>query len=286
MNKNMVSRIAVALVAIPSILWICYQGGDWLAGMILCFAFIAYQEFLYRENIRPKQFIFWFVSIFFVCFVLMNYSILGSDTDYCFGVKYSVVQWSGIIFLLVTGMIYSLGKEPPELLFSNYIRLVWGTFYIGLLYPFVLHVGSVRIWMPEISGGDWLLFLFAILWVGDSMALFIGKALGKHKLAPSVSPNKTIEGFVGGLLGAILVGVVMYFWKFNIIAWYHILLIAFGCSVFGQLGDLVESMWKRSLNIKDSSNLIPGHGGILDRFDSLLFAAPFMYLYLMQIYPL
>jgi phosphatidate cytidylyltransferase len=88
-----------------------------------------------------------------------------------------------------------------------------------------------------------------------------------------------VEGFLGGLLGALLVGVVMVFWKFSSVPWYHVLVIALGSSFFGQLGDLVESMWKRSVGIKDSSALIPGHGGILDRFDSLLFGAPFMWFY-------
>jgi phosphatidate cytidylyltransferase len=130
------------------------------------------------------------------------------------------------------------------------------------------------------SGGDLLLFLFGVLWVGDTAAMGVGKWLGRHKLAPAVSPNKTVEGFIGGFVGALAVGLLMAFWKFGQLPLYHVLFMALGCSLFGQLGDLVESMWKRSLGIKDSSDIIPGHGGVLDRFDSLLFAAPFMYGYL------
>ena len=123
------------------------------------------------------------------------------------------------------------------------------------------------------------MFLFGLLWVGDTAAMFVGGAIGKHKLAPTVSPNKTIEGFIGGIVGALVIGALMCFWKFSEVPAYHVMLIALGCSVFGQLGDLVESMWKRSIGIKDSSAIIPGHGGVLDRFDSLLFAAPFMSFY-------
>jgi phosphatidate cytidylyltransferase len=125
-----------------------------------------------------------------------------------------------------------------------------------------------------------LLFLFGLLWIGDTAAMGIGSWLGRHKLAPTVSPNKTVEGFIGGLAGAVAVGLLMHFWRLPQIGLGHILIIALGCSLFGQLGDLVESMWKRSLGIKDSSRVIPGHGGVLDRSDSLLFATPFMYFYL------
>jgi phosphatidate cytidylyltransferase len=148
--------------------------------------------------------------------------------------------------------------------------------YVGLLYPIVYLVGSG---IGPHSGGDLLLFLFGIIWVGDTAAMEIGRRIGKHKLSPSISPNKSVEGFVSGLIGAALIAVLLHFWKLESIPLYHLIIIALGCSLFGQLGDLVESMWKRSLNIKDSSTVIPGHGGVLDRFDSLLFAAPFLYAY-------
>jgi phosphatidate cytidylyltransferase len=154
--------------------------------------------------------------------------------------------------------------------------------YLGLTYPIVFLVGSgVR----GLHGGDSLLFLFGILWLGDTAAMGVGKALGRRKLAPTVSPNKTVEGFFGGIAGGLVIGLIMYFWKFAGLGIVHVLVVAAGCSVFGQLGDLVESMWKRSIGIKDSSAIIPGHGGVLDRFDSLLFAAPFMYFYFSIVVP-
>ena len=110
--------------------------------------------------------------------------------------------------------------------------------------------------------------------------MFFGSRFGKHKLAPTVSPNKTVEGFIGGFVGAYLVAFIFkVFWLTDVPDW-HFVAIGALIGLFGQLGDLVESLWKRSLGIKDSSAIIPGHGGVLDRFDSLLFAAPVLYLYL------
>lgn len=273
MSKNLITRIAVASVSIPVILWICYQGGWWLMGMVTIFASVALFEYFYQEGIKAYNPILWLAYLILI-------SMFIHESEY-FHFEYLFEISGGIIFLLLAGMTFSIGKKPPDELFTKYTRLFWGLIYIGGLYPFVYKIGGN--YNLAISGGDWLLFLFAILWVGDTAAMFVGKAFGKHKLAPAVSPNKTFEGFIGGIIGAVVVGLIMYYWKFNSLDWYHILIIVIGCSIFGQLGDLVESMWKRSLDIKDSSALIPGHGGILDRFDSLLFAAPFMYFYINSI---
>lgn len=121
--------------------------------------------------------------------------------------------------------------------------------------------------------------ILSIIWINDSFAFLIGKNFGKNKLFPSVSPKKTIEGFFGGLIfssvGALLIS--KFNADFSMINW---LIIGFIVSSIGTIGDLVESKFKRQANIKDSGNLMPGHGGILDRLDSLLFAAPFVYLYI------
>ena len=286
MSRNLVARILVAAVAIPAILWISYQGGWWLFGMISLFALVAISEFLVNEGFTPKGGIFWlgFGATLLLLMVLADLSFFQSICPAFFVGKGSAALGLAVVMLFytVTAMIFAIGKLPPEELFKRHSRLVWGVLYVGLLYPIVFKVGGG---FSGISGGDCLLFLFGVLWIGDTTAMGIGSWLGKHQLAPAVSPRKTVEGFFGGIVGAAAVGTLMYFWKFQSLGFIEVLVLAVGCSVFGQLGDLVESMWKRSLNIKDSSSIIPGHGGVLDRFDSLLFAAPFMYAFFHLVWP-
>ncbi len=285
MSKNLAARIAVAIIAIPIILWICYQGGWWLYAMVLLFALVGFGEFIINEGYR------WYSPVtvlsFIFIFILFSISTLAGkyiqllESDF-WGSGSNPAFPLVLLFFGVTAMLFSIGEKPPAELFKRHTRLLWGVLYIGLLYPYVFLLGDRIEYYTNgiVDGGDCLLLLFGLLWVGDTAAMAAGFWLGRHKLAPAVSPNKTVEGFIGGIAGALLIGVMMYFWKFQNLALYHLIILSIGCSVCGQLGDLVESMWKRSLNIKDSSAIIPGHGGVLDRFDSLLFAAPFMFMYL------
>ena len=277
MSKNLLVRIAVAVVAIPIILWICYRGGTWLFGMVLLFALVATVEFLLNEGHRPRGGLFWLGLLGVTLLLVTRYRPIVETGEILHRDTLLVI----VGLFLVTGVVLAVGRLSPGDLFRRHGRFMWGMLYVGLLYPYVYLLGTEfgRPTAP-FAGGDLLLFLFGLLWVGDTAAMGIGKWLGRRKLAPSVSPNKTVEGFIGGLAGAIVIGVVMHFWRLPQLSMVHLLVLALGCSVFGQLGDLVESMWKRSLQIKDSSAIIPGHGGVLDRFDSLLFAAPFMYYYL------
>ena len=124
-----------------------------------------------------------------------------------------------------------------------------------------------------------MISILSIIWVNDSFAFLVGKNFGKHKLFPSVSPKKTVEGLLGGLVFSLLAGLFIskYQTDFSLINW---LIIALIVSILGTIGDLVESKFKRQADIKDSGTIMPGHGGVLDRLDSLLFAAPFVYLYI------
>ena len=114
--------------------------------------------------------------------------------------------------------------------------------------------------------------------VNDTFAFIIGMNFGRHKLAPKISPKKTIEGFVGGVVFSIILGIILE--QYYIQEEFNWIIIALIASVFGTIGDLIESKLKREANLKDSSNLIPGHGGFLDRLDSFIFALPFIYLYI------
>lgn len=154
-----------------------------------------------------------------------------------------------------------------------------GMTFLGIIYvPFLLSHITLINKLPQ--GCLWVLLLMATVWIGDTFALAIGSWLGRHKLSPRISPHKTIEGFFACFVGAILT-VFIYrslFLPTLLIA--DALIVATGIAFFGQLGDLSESMIKRGAKVKDSGTLIPGHGGMLDRLDSFLFAAPFLYYFL------
>jgi phosphatidate cytidylyltransferase len=140
-----------------------------------------------------------------------------------------------------------------------------GTVYCSLTLGFMLLMPRGRI-----------LLLLAIIWVGDSAAYYCGRAWGRHALAPKISPKKTIEGSIGGFIGSIAAGLAGGTWFLGE-SWSTLIWVSSVTAVAGQLGDLAESVLKRSAGVKDSSSIVPGHGGILDRLDSLFFAAPVFY---------
>jgi phosphatidate cytidylyltransferase len=129
-------------------------------------------------------------------------------------------------------------------------------------------------------GPQWLFLALALAFSSDTLAYFAGRGLGKHKLYEAVSPNKTIEGSIGGLFGGVIAMVGMgHYWLAPELPIVHAVVLGVIGSVLGQLGDLIESMIKRTFGAKDSGNLLPGHGGMLDRVDGLLFVAPLVYYY-------
>jgi phosphatidate cytidylyltransferase len=157
-----------------------------------------------------------------------------------------------------------------------------GIFYIGLFTTSLL---GLREFYPHINGlyergGYLIISVLASIWVGDSAAYYGGTALGKHKLFPRVSPNKSWEGAVFGFIFSVGTMILAKLIVLDFLSWNNVIAIGVIIGIIGQIGDLVESLLKRDAGVKDSSSIIPGHGGVFDRFDSLLFVAPAVWFYL------
>lgn len=212
---------------------------------------------------------------------LAPYVLLGGSALDFWGTNFAFAGIMVIAFAAVPFFLLELFLNP-ERPFDNVGRFLLGIFYISI--PFCL---LVQLSLPMEEGlGDagyspWrVMGLLLLVWSNDSFAYILGSQLGKRKLFERVSPKKTWEGFIGGGICALLVawGLSYGLDVFSLPQWLALAVVAV---VFGTLGDLVESMLKRSLGIKDSGNLLPGHGGLLDRFDAFIFAIPFYWLVMM-----
>ena len=135
MSKNLITRIIVAAIAIPLILWICYRGGDWLFGMVVFFAVLGMYEFLYNEGYRPKHLLFYLTLVILAFMFIAQYDNGGR---WFIPIKVLFSGMSGmLVFFILSGIILASGKQEPSVLFTKQVRLFWGLFYIGILYPFV-----------------------------------------------------------------------------------------------------------------------------------------------------
>jgi len=180
-----------------------------------------------------------------------------------------------LIISLFIPFIYQVFKPKVSLTSSKLGHFFLATAYIVLPFVFLTRIPFIEeIYHPKIIIG-----IFILIWMSDSFAYLVGSTLGKTKLYEKISPNKTIEGAIGGLAASIITAFFMsnYIPILTTTSW---IIIAFIVVIFGLLGDLIESKFKREAKVKDSSNFIPGHGGFLDRLDSVIFAVPFVYVYL------
>jgi phosphatidate cytidylyltransferase len=190
-----------------------------------------------------------------------------------------ISQFAWIAFLLFwIVFLFELFNQKENQSFQNLGIYFLGIFYV--IFPLAL---SSLLAFDNGKYYPWRIFgVLILIWTSDSMQYFSGKALGKHKLYERISPNKTWEGTIGGLIFTIAAGYILSIFRHDFTAtqWMTIAAII---AIFGSMGDLVESMIKREVGVKDSGNFLPGHGGILDRFDSFIFVLPFIVVYWMMI---
>lgn len=306
--ERLPARVIVAIVAIPLIVVAIFEGGYVFFGLIGLISAIALQEFY--AMVRPKgaePLVGWGIA----AGVLVNGSFLFERFQvelYSFFAErgYHLKLFSQLQFLLVVIIVFMLITLAVELFrrkgsaLLNVSTTLAGVLLISLsfglliglreLYShgFPLHkffgdaflagdkeLATVRVW-----GGWTMLSIVVAIWICDTAAYFVGSTVGKHKLFPRVSPGKTWEGAVAGFVAATAVMIAGREFFLPYLTTVDAIVLGVIIGVFGQMGDLIESKFKRDAGIKDSSSLIPGHGGVYDRFDSLVFIAPFVYLYI------
>lgn len=152
----------------------------------------------------------------------------------------------------------------------------FGLFYVALLFGFQVAI------LLQMDGKQWLFFMYLVIWASDAGAYFVGNAIGRHRLYEKISPKKSMEGLAGGMLAAVGAAFLCRAWFIPTVGVQEAVMLGVLLTVSGVAGDLVESLFKRGVGIKDVGNLIPGHGGLLDRMDSMLFTAPILFYYLVM----
>ncbi len=166
-------------------------------------------------------------------------------------------------------------ERHPQALKAHFEELIYTVFILVYVVLFMEFLPLIR---RGPNGVLWLILFLAVNWAGDSAAYFVGRRYGRRKLYPLVSPGKTIEGAAGGLAGSILAALLFKWVAFRELSSFGAIFTGFAVGMFAQIGDLCESLFKRAYGIKDSGRILPGHGGMLDRFDGILFSLPVMYL--------
>lgn len=215
------------------------------------------------------------------CYKFLGYCA-SAVVVYGFIINKQILILPASVALLISMMIAVLfeskdAKDFPKIVGSVSATL-FGTFYVFVLPAYLI---ATRMIVSPVEGlaSRLLTIFFLIIVAGDAGAYYAGRSLGKHKLAPVISPGKTVEGSVGGLIAAIVIALVAKYTFFPQIPVLHAVILSIVMNIVGQMGDLFESLIKRGSGAKDAASIIPGHGGLLDRLDSVVFNAPLLYLY-------
>jgi len=261
-------RWLTSIVALPFLFFLLYKGGAFLFAIFICLVSIIslreYFRIVFNDATIPPPGILLFLAY------ITGPAIIFASFYRLFNVAILLVAINLIFSSLIS--IFYLKKDKSIL--EAVAKQVKGVVYIPLFLSYLVIIRSGE------NGIESIFLILGLIILGDTGAFYAGTYFGRHKLAPLVSPGKTIEGSVGGL-GATLLGGMLFRYYFMPQLNLGIAIVFFLCiGIAGQAGDLFESLFKRRAGVKDSGNILPGHGGILDRIDALLFASPVAYLFM------
>ena len=275
MKNFFLERLLISLIGIPVLLYIIAKGGFLFFALVVIISIVSINEFYNFPKSSIDMLTRCFGAISCILFAL-NYSTVYTPTEYLPYINKDLIIISLIIAFILYIMIELL--IPNRRLIETIFYTVFGVIYIPFLLCSLIAISD----FDHLNGSRFTLLLFVTVWMADSAAYFVGNAFGRTKMIESISPKKTIEGFIGGYIGSLLcVFIFTYFKVLNYsLTTLQIILLSISIGIFGQLGDFFESMIKRNYKIKDSSNLLLGHGGFLDRFDSIIISSPLIFIFL------
>jgi phosphatidate cytidylyltransferase len=272
-NQNLVLRIVSSAVLLPLILYLVLKGGWYTAGLTSVSAAIVTSEYyqITMKRLSPAGWVGIVVSAALPLFPVLTTTTRltaravehSADLGFWWVAGFFFFAWT---YHLIRGPLADAPTLCAQLL-------------TGILYG-ALGMTALAEMRGRTSGVSWIVTTFTVTWANDTCAYFAGRFFGKHKLYPEVSPNKTWEGFAGGMVGSVA-GLFIYraFWD-TPLTMVDCVVLGIAGAIVGPIGDLAESMLKRAYGVKDSGTLIPGHGGLLDRVDALLFNAPMVFMYM------
>jgi len=270
----MLKRIITAVIAIPLIILLVKSSNDYTYfAAILAVIVLALKE-LFEIMLKGEPDFGKWLAILMGCLVpiFVFSGIIASPEN---SLYLSSAPYGVLVFCFIAFFFYHIvwtAKEDNA--FAVISTKFFGIFYVPALMSYMLLLRE----HPQ--GGNLILFLLFITWAGDTGAYFTGTLIGKRPLAPAISPKKTVEGSVGSVISSLAAAGLCQILFLNTFDLISCLVMGFGVNILNQFGDLAESMIKRAYKVKDSGNIIPGHSGVLDRIDSLIFAVPFLYYYL------
>ncbi len=263
-GQNTGVRVLVSVLAIPLILAVCYFGGYYFLGVFLAIALLAFYELIQltkKKDAHPL-----------VITGMLSVTALILNGYFRFIPNELLIM--GIVMAVLINELYLIRGSSIQNIGVTFI----GIFYIG--FSFYALVGIREFFTEYYRGGFIIMTILAGIWLCDSAAFFGGLTFGKHRLYERVSPKKSWEGAVFGFVFSVAGVAAAQIYFLDFITFTDALIIGIIIGTIGQMGDLAESLLKRDAGVKDSSNLIPGHGGVFDRFDSLIAVAPVIFIYL------
>lgn len=269
--KDIVKRGITGTFLVAAIIGSILLGHKYFAAFFLIITILGTYEFykmLLGSKYHPQ-------SIFGTTVSGILYSLLALVSMGILSPLYLAIVVA-LFFIIPIRELFRISDSP----IPNIAQTIFGIIYVGLTFGLMNFLFYRRFIGAEAN--HLVIVFFAVIWTSDSFAYLSGVKFGKHRLFERISPKKSWEGFLGGLIASLVAGYIfsLYFHDFNTIEWLGYALVI---CITGVFGDLVQSMFKRSLNLKDSGNILPGHGGILDRFDAVFVAIPFTIAYVMLI---